>query len=66
MWDDLRKLKDGHHSLLENNLSQLSSELIDLADGMRTNYAHIGTTRQVDRDCWLAAHLLQYHVATNN
>ncbi|KAJ4348638.1 uncharacterized protein N0V89_010016 [Didymosphaeria variabile] len=66
MWDHLRKLKDEHRSLLDNNLGQLCSELTILVDGMRANYANIGASRKVDRECWLAARLLQYHVTTNN
>ncbi|KAL1602510.1 hypothetical protein SLS60_005926 [Paraconiothyrium brasiliense] len=66
IWDHLRKLKDEHRSLLDSNLNQLCSELAVLVDGMRTNYANIGASRKVDRECWLAARLLQYHVTTNN
>lgn len=65
MWDHLRKLNEAHQSLLNNNLSQLSSELIRIADGMRANYISIGEERKVDSACWIAARTLQYHVTTN-
>lgn len=66
MWDHLRRLNDEHRSLLDNNLGQLSAEITNLVDGMRENYTKIGASRKVDRECWVAARSLQYHVATNN
>ncbi|KAG8627216.1 hypothetical protein KVT40_004699 [Elsinoe batatas] len=66
IWDHLRNLHSQHQALLYSDLSQLASELTVLADGMRTNYAKIGDSRKVDRECWIAARSLQYHVTTNN
>jgi hypothetical protein len=65
MWDQLRSLNNNTQSLHNHALDQLLSHLSSIADKMRGNYDKIGEDRKIDRECWMAAMSLQYHVATN-
>lgn len=65
MFAHLQALASIFQELLGSRIVALIQNLNDLADGMRANYRNIDMIRRTDKDCWIAARTLEYHVETN-
>ncbi|KAF5671435.1 hypothetical protein FHETE_4145 [Fusarium heterosporum] len=63
-WDRLKNIRSQFWSLPNTDTDSLINTLQSLSRDMQANYEKIGLARNTDKDCWVAARSLQYHVTT--